>query len=80
MSKNKFYEAFKRVMHTTPLDYLNSYRIAVAKKLLLETDKNVTEISMELGFFDSSHFTKIFKRYLNDMTPTDFRKLLRAGK
>ena len=41
---------------------LNSVRIENAKKLLLSTDKNITEIGFDCGFGDSSYFIKMFKK------------------
>ena len=44
-----------------------------AKRLLIYTDKNISEIAYELGFDDSSHFAKFFKKQLG-VSPTLFRK------
>ncbi|MET3115404.1 AraC family transcriptional activator of pobA [Pedobacter sp. CG_S7] len=43
-----------------------------AKRLLLYTDKSVSEISIILGFKDASHFVKYFKRF-TEQTPQSFR-------
>ena len=47
--------------------------ILEAKTLLLQTDLPVADIGSKLGFSDSSHFIKLFKRRVN-MTPATFRK------
>ena len=43
-----------------------------AKRLLLYTDKSVSEISISLRFKDDSHFIKFFKR-ITGQTPQSFR-------
>ena len=53
-------------------ELLLSYRIDVAKRLLLTTDKSITEIAMETGFTDASYFIKKF-RLTNGMTPFRYR-------
>ena len=54
-------------------DYLNFVRITEAEKLLVSSDKTVTEIAYETGFSSSSYFIKIFERY-KGMPPSAFRK------
>lgn len=54
---------------------LNSIRIENAKKLLLTTDKNITEIGFDCGFGDSSYFIKIFRKTVGT-TPKKYRALV----
>jgi AraC-like DNA-binding protein len=51
---------------------LSDFIINEAKRLLLYTDKTVSEISFSLNFNDPSHFVKYFKR-LSGQTPQSFR-------
>lgn len=51
---------------------LSDFIINEAKRLLLYTDKTVSEISFSLNFNDPSHFVKYFKR-LSGLTPQSFR-------
>lgn len=45
-----------------------------AAKLLLETDKSITEIAQDLYFSDSSHFANVFSRIMR-CTPSEYRKM-----
>jgi AraC-like DNA-binding protein len=47
--------------------------ILEAKRLLVNLDLSVTEISQQLNFSDNSYFTKFFKKYVG-LTPEEFRK------
>lgn len=53
-------------------DILAEYIISEAKRLLHYTDNTVSEIAFSLGFSDSSHFVKYFKRF-TAKTPQTFR-------
>lgn len=72
MSKTLLCEKFKRYYGFTPLDYVNRYRVLVAKNMVIETNKSITEIAQETGFFDASHFLKTYKKY-ESLSPTDLR-------
>jgi len=44
-----------------------------AKRLLVNQDMSITEISNELNFNDNSYFTKFFKKQTG-ITPEEFRR------
>lgn len=52
---------------------LTQMRINRAKELLLHTEKSLSEIAMESGFFDQSHFSKSF-RLQTSLSPGEFRR------
>lgn len=56
-------------------NFIRSFRLHKARKLLLETDKNISEIAYEVGFSDPNYFTRAFTEE-NGMTPTELRKSL----
>ena len=66
--------SFKKQVGININEYLRIKKIALAK-YLLENKKNIAEIAYECGFSDSSHFIKIFKRYVG-MTPKQYRNFL----
>ncbi len=53
--------------------YLTSIRIHEAKRLLLETDRLVLDIALEVGFNNISHFNRVFKASTH-VSPLVFRK------
>jgi YesN/AraC family two-component response regulator len=53
--------------------FIRSYRLQKARKLLLETDNNVSEVAYETGFGDPNYFTRVFLQE-NGITPTELRK------
>jgi len=52
--------------------YIISYRLKAAKRMLELTDKNTSEIAEECGFTDASYFAKSFKSAFG-ITPKDYR-------
>lgn len=73
MSPKYFCAFFKEMTRQTPFEYINSYRTDAASKLLLSTDKSITDIAFSCGFNDLSYFIKTFKNY-KGITPKAYRK------
>lgn len=75
MNPKYFCRVFYSLTHYTPINYVNFYRIEQAAYLLDTTDLSVTTIGMECGFWESSHFTKVFKKYKH-VTPKKYRQTI----
>jgi AraC-like DNA-binding protein len=52
--------------------YIISYRLKMAKKLLETTNRSAGEIAEECGFTDASYFAKTFKAAFG-ITPKEYR-------
>jgi Response regulator containing CheY-like receiver domain and AraC-type DNA-binding domain len=63
---------FKRVKHVTFIDYLTNIRIAEAKRLLVETNQQISSIAESMGY-NPSYFNRLFKK-VTGMTPGQYRK------
>jgi signal transduction histidine kinase/DNA-binding LacI/PurR family transcriptional regulator/AraC-like DNA-binding protein len=64
---------FRQELGTTPIKYLQRYRINRAKGLLKETESSITEIARLVGFSDSGYFSRIFHRETG-ISPDAFRR------
>ena len=73
MSVNWFIHSFKSVMKMSPMQYIISLRIAMAKGYLENSAKNIAEISNEVGYENALYFSRLFRKYTG-MTPTEYRK------
>ncbi len=73
--KSYFCKFFKNILGISFVEYLNLVRLNKAKKLMAETQKNITEISYEVGFSSVSYFIKTFKKY-NYCSPNKYKSLL----
>ena len=73
-----FRRQFTVTFGISPGRYLTTIRLNAVRKLLETTDKLVSDIAAETGFFDQSHLTKIFKRE-RGITPGEYRRRRRAN-
>jgi len=71
-SRRNIVRRFKQVTGLTPIEYLQQTRIEAAKKLLEQTDKQMTEVIYNSGYSDPKAFRKIFRKAVG-MTPTEYR-------
>ena len=72
LSYNHFSTCFKKSVGLSFNDYVTIFRVNEAEKMLLSSDKSITEIAMSCGFSSSSHFISRFKQY-KQITPGKFR-------
>lgn len=73
VSKYYLIRRFRRVMGTTPYNYLMAYRINQAKRLLRVTPQAVSDVAEQCGFQDVSNFIAQFKKYAGQ-TPASYRR------
>jgi len=75
VSESECCRTFKRSLHTTPIDYINRYRVYAAAEILTNDVHGtpMSEIATQVGFNYASYFNKTFKRYIG-MTPMQYRK------
>jgi AraC-like DNA-binding protein len=66
-----FCRYFKRQTNMTFTDFVNQYRIDMAKNLLMQ-DKNVAETCYAVGFDSLSYFNKLFKKIVGE-NPSIFK-------
>lgn len=65
---------FKKQTGETMIAFLNRLRMDYAKKMLIESDKNATEICYAAGYQDYTYFLTLFKKY-HGMTTNEYRRL-----
>lgn len=70
ISKYYFIKEFRKEMGLSPHSFHIQNRIRKAQRLLEENMK-VTDVAIEMGFYDQSHFVKTFKSIVG-ITPTEY--------
>lgn len=73
LSREHLCRLFKKMTRMSPIEYLNFYRISTSTRLLRETDHEISDIALEIGFNNISYFNRTFKRYMH-VTPGEYRK------
>ena len=64
--------SFRKFYRCSVNQYVRRVRVDLAIRALIESDQTLAEIAAAAGFYDQSHFTRIFKLHLR-MTPARFR-------
>jgi AraC-like DNA-binding protein len=73
---NTLCNQFKKSTGKTIFDYLNEIRIQYSWKLLVHTEKTITEIAYDSGYNSISHFNEQFVKY-SSMIPSAYRNIHR---
>jgi AraC-like DNA-binding protein len=73
MSPSHFTRSFSRSVGLTPHRYVIQCRVGKARELLTTTDLPLTEIALNIGFSDQSHFSRRFQEFVG-MPPGAFRR------
>lgn len=73
ISEEYYCRLFKKLTGASPVNYINSLRIAKACDLLLKLpNMKIEEIGLECGFRNITYFNKLFKRETG-VSPSEFR-------
>jgi len=73
ISKGHLCRLFRSITKMSLVEYINFYRISQSASLLMETDREISEIAGMTGFNNISYYNKIFRKYMH-MTPSAFRQ------
>jgi AraC-like DNA-binding protein len=73
---NYFIMFFKGMLGCSPIQYVNGRRMEIAKKLLMQSDGNISDAARRVGM-KSYYFSRMFKAYTG-VTPSRYRKLVGA--
>ena len=73
LSLSSFKRRFLSVYGISPGQWLQTQKLNHAYKLLLDTNKPITEISFDSGFENSTHFSHLFKKRFG-ASPLQYRK------
>ena len=76
LNKSYFCRLFKSCIGMPFTDHLYKIRLDAAEKMLLHSNKTITEIAYEVGFSSPAYFTKIF-RDRKGYPPSFYKKLQR---
>jgi AraC-like DNA-binding protein len=76
MASGSFCRYFKKKTNLTFMEYVKKVRISLAAKMLVETDKSISQICYESGYNNLANFNHYFKTIMKK-TPSEYRKMFR---
>lgn len=65
---------FKKNLNVSPQQYLITFKLSEAAKLLKTTDLSVSEVAEAVGYDDSGNFSRVFKQTYG-VTPQNYRTM-----
>lgn len=71
--RSKCCKLFNNNFNTSPIEYLNSYRLEVSTNLLRDTTLSIVDVAYACGFNSSSYYSELFMKF-KGCTPSYFRK------
>lgn len=73
LSASHFARAFRASFGATPAAYVAVRRVERAKTLMLQTTEPLCRISLDCGFTDQSHLSRVFRRAVGQ-SPSQWRR------
>ncbi len=71
-SKQHFCRLFRETTGKSFVEYLNSFRVNIAKNLLINSDEPIYNIYLKVGFSSFSYFNRVFKSNTG-VSPSEYR-------
>ena len=73
ISISYFIRQFREIYRMSPQEYIMARRLRKSRFLLLQTSRSIDQIAESLGFCNTSHFIRRFRK-TEGMTPARYRK------
>lgn len=78
VSPNHLNKTVKEITLKSTSKWIDETLITEAKVLLFQTNNSINDIASELGIYDQSYFSRLFKKY-EGVTPLEFRKMIETS-
>lgn len=73
LSRTSFAASFKQLMAVTPHQYITSWRMQMARRLLTETELPMIEIAERSGYTSEAAFGRVYKKHFG-VPPASYRR------
>jgi AraC family transcriptional regulator len=79
LSPFHFLRLFSRALGVSPHQYLLRARLRRAARLLVDPERPITDVALDVGFADLSNFIRTFRRAAG-VSPSGFRRAARGDR
>lgn len=79
LSRRQIERLFRKYLHCTPSQYYQNLCLRNGRRLVLQTDTPIIEISILCGFGTAAHFSKCYRDKFNISPRSDRRELLKLS-
>ncbi|MBY8827298.1 helix-turn-helix transcriptional regulator [Hephaestia mangrovi] len=73
MSRSAFFARFSRIVGLPPIEYLLTWRMALAKRLLRTRELAIDRVAAQVGYASASTFSTAFSRHVGS-SPTRYAR------
>ncbi len=73
ITPNHLNKSVKAITGKSPTKWIGEALVLEAKVLLYQTKMTINEVASEIGIYDQSYFSRLFKKY-EGITPVEFRR------
>jgi AraC-like DNA-binding protein len=74
MSRTAFAQSFSGNLGMTPMQYVTSWRMQIAREALATRQASVADAAEECGYASESAFSRVFKREVG-VSPASYRQM-----
>ncbi len=78
ITPNHLNKSVRTITGKSPTKWIDEALVLEARVLLYQSDLSISEIAAEIGFFDASYFSRLFKKY-EGVTPLAFRQMIETS-
>lgn len=78
ITPNHLNKSVKSITGKSPTKWIDEAIVLEAKVLLCQSDWPISEVAAEVGLFDASYFSRLFKKY-EGVTPLQFRTMIKKS-
>jgi AraC family transcriptional regulator, transcriptional activator of pobA len=78
ITPNHLNKLVKTITGKSPTKWIDDTLVLEAKVLLYQTSLTINEVASEIGIYDQSYFSRLFKKY-EGITPLEFRKKIETS-
>lgn len=75
ISESECLRCFRKTINTTPIQYVQQFRIQRAADLLEHTNLKIIDIGVQCGFQEMGYFSKVFRKF-KGCTPSKYREVV----
>src|SRR4029077_492387 len=79
LSVGHFFRVFRESFGEAPLAYIATRRIQRSQSLMLRSEMPLSQIALDCGMHDQSHFTRVFRHFVG-INPGVWRRQFSAGE
>jgi AraC-like DNA-binding protein len=79
LSRSAFFQKFSAAVGVAPMQYLFSWRMAMAKSMLRRGDRRIDEIAERVGYSSASTFSTAFSRHVGQ-APSRYAREAKSSK